>query len=147
MNEHRFSDQHKRLSDFQNEIWVHCPQCQKQAIAKVSEKQARLVCTHCGYHKAVSTIIARDDGKNAELKQAANLFFNTELWLSASFKKDVFWAYNPDHLAYLKQYISAKIREHKGRTHFTLIEKLPKFYLEAKNREGLLNLIIKLKKK
>ena len=39
------------------------------------------------------------------------------------------------------------LREHKDRTHFTLLEKLPRFYHEAKNREVLLKLIAKLKAK
>ena len=46
---------------------------------------------------------------------------------------------------YLEKYISATLREHKDRTNFTLLEKLPKFYHEAKNREGLLKIIAKLK--
>jgi len=73
--------------------------------------------------------------------------FRSELWLQAPFKKDVFWAYNDKHLEYLERYISATIREHKDRAGFTLLEKLPKFYHEAKNREGLLKIIAKLKSK
>jgi hypothetical protein len=34
MNDHRFTDQHKRLTDFQNEVWMHCQYCQKQAYAR-----------------------------------------------------------------------------------------------------------------
>jgi DNA-directed RNA polymerase subunit M/transcription elongation factor TFIIS len=144
MNSNRFADQHFCLSDLQNEVWVHCTQCQKMAITKVYEKQARLICTHCGYHKVVSTIITNANGKNAELKQAAHAYFGAELWLSASFKNDIVCAYNLAHLEYIEQYISAKLREHKDREHFTLLEKLPKFYHESKNRTGLLKLIEKL---
>jgi len=36
-------------------------------------------------------------------------------------------------------------REHKDRQHFTLLEKLPAFYHQAKNRDGLLKVIGKLK--
>jgi hypothetical protein len=39
------------------------------------------------------------------------------------------------------------MREHKDRAHFTLLEKLPKFYHEGKNRTALLKIIEKLKKK
>jgi hypothetical protein len=42
---------------------------------------------------------------------------------------------------------SDTLREHKDRTHFTLLEKLPKFYHEAKNREGVLKIIAKLNNK
>jgi hypothetical protein len=67
--------------------------------------------------------------------------------LLAAFKNDVIFAFNGDHLNYLENYISANLREHKDRNHFTLLEKLPKFYHEAKNREALLKIIQKLKNK
>ena len=92
-------------------------------------------------------LINYKEGKHAELRQAAHAYFDAELWLKASFKGEEFWAFNRAHLDYLEKYISAKLREHKNRTHFTLLEKLPKFYHEAKNRQGLLNVIHKLRKK
>lgn len=72
-------------------------------------------------------------------------FFNATLWLQHSFKSKVLWACNLQHLVYLEEYISATLREHKNRTYFTLLEKLPKFYHEAKNRAALLKIIEKLK--
>ena len=79
--------------------------------------------------------------------RTSNQFFDVELWLQADFKNEQFWAYNDEHLNYLERYISATLRGHKERTHFTLLEKLPKFYHEAKNREALLKIIAKLKSK
>ncbi|MEH3114660.1 hypothetical protein [Pedobacter terrae] len=78
---------------------------------------------------------------------SANGYFGAELWLRAPFKNEVFWAFNFEHLLYLESYISANLREHKDRSHYTLLEKLPKFYHLAKNREALLKLIEKLKNK
>lgn len=53
----RFQDQHKRLSDFQAEVWVSCPRCSQRAVAKVDYelREARLLCIGCGYHKKRST--------------------------------------------------------------------------------------------
>ncbi len=140
----RFQDENLLLSHFYQEVWVVCPSCEKKAIAKVNfeTKTARLFCTGCGYNKETTTAI-----KNGSIEMPANQYFQTELWLQAPFKKDVFWAYNDKHLEYLDRYISATIREHKDRAGFTLLEKLPKFYHEAKNREGLLKIIAKLKSK
>lgn len=144
-----FQDQNHRLTDFEKEVWVVCPKCHQQAIAKLNDeaKEARLNCLHCGYSKSVSKHVEYADGKFGELKQAAHLYFEAQLWLKHAFKGDIFWAYNLKHLQYLEDYISAKLREHKDRTHFTLLEKLPKFYHEAKNREALLKIIQKLKDK
>lgn len=113
-------------------------------MAKVNfeSKTARLFCLHCGYNKETTTAIT-----NGTIEMPAHQYFQAVLWLQAPFKNDVFWAYNDNHLEYLESYISATIREHKDRTGFTLLEKLPKLYHEAKNREGLLKIIAKLKNK
>lgn len=145
MNNNRFNDENKTLFDFSDEVWVACPACTKRAIARADYQlnKARLFCVHCGYNKELSTVIA----KNITVNQPAHLFFAAELWLQAPFKNELFMAYNGKHLEYLEQYISAKLREHKERDHFTLLEKLPKFYSKAQNREGLLKIIAKLKAK
>ncbi len=144
----RFTDQHKTLSDFYTEVWVVCPACAKKAIAKVNyeEKQARLYCESCRYNKQTSTE-TQVFGVRGNWEMAAHSYFGAELWLQYPFKNDVFFAYNGEHLNYLEAYIGATLREHKDRTHFTLLEKLPKFYHEAKNRKALLSLIGKLKRK
>lgn len=136
----RFHDQNLRLSHFQKDVCIVCPLCTRKAIAKVdyTTKNARLFCLHCGYNKETAT---------GDLQMAAHGYFGAELWFYAPFKDDVFWAFNFEHLIYLESYISASLREHKDRLHFTLLEKLPKFYHLAKNREALLKLIEKLKNK
>jgi Zn ribbon nucleic-acid-binding protein len=149
MSDHRFKDQHKILDDFQNEVWVHCPQCEKQAVARLKseEKKVSLHCICCGFYKEVSTLSSFGKNDGVEIRQAAHVYFNATLWYSHPFRASVFWAYNPDHLHYLEGYIAAKLREQRDRQHFTLLEKLPKFYHNAKNREALLKIIEKLKKK
>lgn len=141
----RFNDENKTLSDFSDEVWVVCPACYKRAIARADYRlnKARLFCLQCGYNKEQSTEIER----NITVNQPAHLFFEAILWLQSPFKNELFMAYNGRHLEYLEQYISAKLREHKDRSLFTLLEKLPKFYSKAQNREGLLKIIAKLKVK
>jgi|SRR5690554_990554 len=148
MDKKRFQDEKKILSDFYNEVWVVCPSCQKKAVAKVDfeKQQARLICSYCGFHKEKQTRLPFL-GAEVQVHTAADFYFGSELWLQAPFKSDRFFAYNAEHLEYLERYISASLREHKDRTGFTLLEKLPKFYHEAKNREALLNIIKRLKKK
>ena len=146
MNKHnRFTDENLKVSNFYNEVLVVCPICTQKANTTVSfeTKIARFLCLQCGHNKEASIILYND----ATLKIPSNMYFNAQLWLQATFKNDVFYAYNNKHLAYLERYIYATIREHKDRTGFTLLEKLPKFYHEAKNREALLKIINKLKSK
>ncbi|TDE28740.1 MULTISPECIES: hypothetical protein [Flavobacterium] len=141
----RFQDENLTRYDFYKEVWVVCPSCAKKAIATVNfeAKKARLLCAHCGYNKETTTALI----PKGTVDMSANWYFESELWLKAPFKNDVFWAYNDKHLEYLERYIGATLREHKDRTGFTLLEKLPKFYHEAKNREGLLKIVTKLKTK
>ncbi len=144
----RFADQNKTISNFYEEVWVVCPSCSKKAIAKTNTeaKSARLYCPSCGYNKETSMEFLYA-GQKALTIRAAHLYFDAELWLQHPFKNDVFIAFNGEHLNYLEQYISATLREHKDRTHYTLLEKLPKFYHEAKNRKALLSIIKKLSSK
>lgn len=145
MNSNRFQDENLTKYDFYKEVLIVCPSCTKKATAIVDFEicEAKLFCTHCSCIKKSTTKF----NKNGSIQTAANQYFNAELWLQTSFKNDVFWAYNNNHLDYLERYISATLREHKERTHFTILEKLPKFYHEAKNRESLLKIIAKLKSK
>ena len=144
----RFQDQNFRLTHFQTEVCVVCPQCAKKASTKVNYEtnSTRLFCENCGYNKD-KTIESNHFGIKANFKKSANSYFDVSLWYVAPFKNDYIWAYNLEHLTYLENYIAAKQRQSKDRTHFTLLEKLPKFYHEAKNREALLKMIDKLKKK
>jgi Zn ribbon nucleic-acid-binding protein len=142
----RFKDSQWSLSHFYDEVWVECPACKGKAnaIAYREIKEARLLCTHCGYNKTLSTQLQA----NVNVEIAAHGYFSAKLWLQLPFRgRHVVAAYNGSHLHYLEQYIAATLREHKDRTHFTLLEKLPRFYHEAKNREPLLKIIEKLKEK
>lgn len=144
--EKRFQDEEKRLTDFYQEVWVKCPSCAQRAVATVDFTiyKAGLYCSHCGYHKTVIT-----GNENRSYKAAAHWYFDEidELWLQHRFRNRTFLAYNMAHLLYLERYIAATLREHKNRTGFTVLEKLPKFYHDARNREPLLKIVAKLKKK
>ncbi len=144
----RFTDQQKILSDFQTQVVVHCPACNAKAMAVTDQAvhKVRLTCLQCGYNKE-SSILTKYGSKTMEVIMPAHRYFDATLWYRSPFRNDVFMAYNEAHLAYLKEYIGATLREHRDRTHFTLLEKLPKFYHDARNRESLLKLIAKLEKK
>jgi hypothetical protein len=64
-------------------------------------------------------------------------YFGYSLWLQENFKSFIFWAYNYEHLDYLDSYKKSKLRERNNRTGWTLVEKLPSFIKEAKNRAKL----------
>ena len=140
----RFQDANLRLSAFSNKTFVVCPKCSGKAIVKSIQvpEGAELRCSSCYY---ISDKPVSFDKKSSSITN--DYWFDCELWLQVSFKNERFWAHNYEHLAYMKQYIGAGLRERNGRGFFTLVEKLPGFVKSAKNRDRLLKLIDKLEKK
>lgn len=69
-------------------------------------------------------------------------------WFNERFKGEMFWAVNEEHLIYLEDFISAKQRQRSKQNYgMMLVDKLPQFIKDKKNRDELLKLILKLKNK
>lgn len=69
-------------------------------------------------------------------------------WYSQRFKGETFWALNDKHLQYLEDFVTAKLRLRSKVSHgMMLVDKLPQFIKDKKNREDLLKIISKLKTK
>ena len=78
---------------------------------------------------------------------AADPYFQLPLWLSQNVKGHILWAYNYEHPAYLKDYISADLREKHEWSGITMVEKLPVWMKSGKNRDVIIKAINKLEKK
>lgn len=106
-----------------------------------------LPCPHCG---EVRSYKPRNDAYyqpyNTPAPGKASVF-SLPLWLQGNIRGNLFWAYNRQHLHDIKEYVGAKLRERQTTTHTTMVEKLPQFIKEAKNREATLKLIEKLERK
>lgn len=140
----RFKDANLTLDAFSDRTLVVCPKCKGKAIVKKTDDpdSADLHCLSCHYINSKPINI-----KDRDYSLTTDYYFNCELWLQASFKNELFWAHNYEHLVYMKQYIGAGLRERNDREFFTLVEKLPGFIKSAKNRDKLLKLIDRLEKK
>ena len=152
---HCFHCHHSEKGDdvhYENTVKRHCDNCGEQILVKIASKNKMesltIKCQNCGQSRdykpnslAIRTIF-RDSG------DATDPHYDHPLWLQGNIKGNLFWAYNDEHLDYLKQYITAKIRERAvGATFMTMIARLPNFIKSAKNRPTLLKLIEKLEKK
>jgi hypothetical protein len=58
--------------------------------------------------------------------------------------ENILWAYNLEHLEYLKNYVGAKLREAASGGKYALAWKLPNFIKLAKNRNKILKAISRL---
>lgn len=75
---------------------------------------------------------------------AVDPVFGLPLWLQTSCRGEVFWAFNPDHLENLKQFISARVRERVVGYHWSTFQRLPKWVVSAKNRDEVIRCITRL---
>ena len=115
---------------------------QKEAV-----EELHLTCPGCKHKECYRPKVTPIRISQSVNSGCTDPWFGCELWLQAPFRSEVFWANNYEHLDYMRAYISAGLRERNMREFYTLVEKLPNFIKSAKNREKLVKLIDKLKKK
>jgi len=132
------------LDDFTKFIYVICPACHRQAIVDtslVASGQVRLTCAHCGLNKETN---ASYSSWGTQLDP----YFGLPLWLTARCGANQLWAYNYEHLRFLREHIAAQLRERNGvtRRNQSLGSRLPNWMLTKKHRESVLKAIIRLEK-
>lgn len=79
--------------------------------------------------------------------QAVDPIFSLPLWFQADIRGDLFWAYNREHLREIEAYVISKLRERQTDTHTTMVERLPNFIKDSKNREIIVKVIEQLERK
>jgi hypothetical protein len=70
--------------------------------------------------------------------------FGFELWLQISCCGSILWAYNERHLSDLKSYIGSNLRDGRNRRGGSMISRLPRWMVIAKNRDAVMKCIDKL---
>ncbi len=143
--------QRNRIETYDQEIKFFCSNCAEKVVryvedVKVKKEFVKVKCPNCQttnpykprYILKEWVYLADSNG---------DPFLNLPLWLSCKIKKNTFWAYNYDHLDYLKSYISAKLRTRNNEVYSSMIEKLPKWISSEKNRDLIIKQIGKLETK
>ena len=132
-------------------VKANCDNCGK-AVSKVIPHSKEKVggfaisCANCG---ATRIYRARNEIRSQTYQEAApglDPVFHLPLRLRSSIKGNLFWAYNRLHLREIKCYVAAKLRERQTTTHTTMVERLPDFIKQAKNRVALLKAIEKIER-
>jgi hypothetical protein len=153
----RFRDDRTTVWAFGDKVVVVCPRCagMAQVVRRPGSEPVdrrflgprRLACSSCGY--------SRDhDGRQTSFPSkrtttVGDPFFGAELWLQLPTRHGLLWAYNLRHLAYVEQFVAARIRERPasydiGRK-MTLIARLPRWLKQARNRDENLRNIARLR--
>lgn len=135
-------------TEYQELVDVKCPRCRSKAsaIADYVLKKATLYCGSCGYFKEVSTT-PKVMGLSAPFRPSADSYFGVDLWYTATFRNETFWAYNLVHLERIKKCVEEREGENKGKFQVKLGEKLPVFFRDKRNRTAILKLIERLENK
>jgi Zn ribbon nucleic-acid-binding protein len=148
------------------DILVVCPSCSKSAIVKTNnftylnrnEDKIKVVCTNCGFNKRLNekpeSILSANQnkiitGRYIVIGGTVDPFFHMPLWFRTSFNSNELWAYNKEHIEFLKQHIEAKLRERNGQelANKSLGSRLPKWINTKNNREPLLKALTELQSK
>lgn len=156
MPSERFFDDRRMLMDFEDDMLVQCPQCSETAHVTPTPEHAdrpyrqflahRLTCGHCG-------LVRTEPGRDYYFmvgagSTAIDPYFELPLSLRAETRHGWLWAYNFEHLALIKRYVRASLREHApwddGGIRHTAVERLPNWIKSAKHRTEILRQIDRL---
>jgi hypothetical protein len=116
----------------------------EQRVVNKLPRQMKVKCKVCETEKYYD---AKYKLTYANNDQATDPYFGLPLWLKVPFDQYILWAYNFEHLTYLKEYVAAKLRETTRGGKHSLAWKLPNFIKIAKNRDRILKYIERLEKK
>lgn len=120
-----------------------CPYCGRHLEKRISAPKhlphTPLKCPGCGTEMSEPINWFPDiQGK------AYDPFFGLPLWFVGTVRGHQLWAYNREHLHFLKCLVEATIREQKPNLNGSLSNRLPKWMLDRKNRTHVLKAIEKL---
>ena len=147
-----FYSQKGRKETYSVELKCSCSHCASELIVSmpnVNNKKDTLAikCNKCGNTEEYRTRNIPQEWRFESGGQPCDSYFGLPLWLSENFKGNTFWALNYYHLQYLREYITADLRERNNRHGWTMVEKLPDWMKSAKNRIKLTKIILGLEKK
>lgn len=145
------------------DVLVVCPSCSGRAMVNTNgfsypqnqQGDIKVICTGCGFNKVLHrkpTVVVNGvpkkstEGKHLIFGAPVDPFFHLPLWLTERVLGNLLWAYNHEHLEFLKQFIEAKLRERNGKklTNGSIGSRLPVWMTSRNNRAVMLKAIEKL---
>lgn len=161
----KFRNEHRMLKSFGDEFLVVCPNCaMKSKVISLGDASPyetdiikRFICVSCGTTKDYvpksnvfnqSIISYSGEWKDGVINigGAFDWYFGYPLYLQIPCCGHTLWAYNLEHLNYLKQYVQAELRENMP-YYLSVESRLPVWIKSSKNRTTILKAISKLEQK
>jgi transcription elongation factor Elf1 len=122
------------------------PICYEQGNLKEKPKKVTVTCDECNSPFQVQP--KTEKYLNSSVKEEGLMHekvFGCPYYFQEDFKGKLFWARNREHLLEMENYISSDLRTRLP-YRMRMVEKLPTFIKEAKNREAILKILQKWKK-
>jgi transcription elongation factor Elf1 len=131
-------------------IKFNCPICghhihNEQGNLKEKPKNVPVKCDECDSRFSIHPKFEKY--LNSNLREEGLIHdqvFGCPYYFQEDFKGKLFWARNREHLLEMENYISSELRERLS-YRMRMVEKLPTFIKEAKNRDALLKILQKWK--
>lgn len=121
----------------------NCYQCGRSLEKKIAgpkhSYEHKLTCTGCKCE-----MVEKIQWYKEPNVKARDPFFGIKLWFVSNIKGNEFWAYNREHLSFINDYVTAKIRKREPNRNSSLVSRLPDWLLSAKNRSAVANEIGKM---
>lgn len=161
----RYNTDNQYVWNYGDHFLVRCGQCNNCAHVLTAEDdnrpEVRLSCLSCGCNKewmrknpGVTYCNNVDYFQDGEIwiGAAVDWYFHLPLWLQIPCCSELLWAYNAEHLFWLKNFISADLRERSennehGWQNRSLASRLPKWMKKSSNRDAIMRAINKLEHK
>jgi endogenous inhibitor of DNA gyrase (YacG/DUF329 family) len=146
-----FSQKAEDLIRYNLIVKRNCDNCGKRVDTMIPDQKEKtntitISCPYCGVtriheprNEAYKLLYKRGD-------KTGDPIFGLPLWFQTGIKDNLFWAFNREHLMEIKAYVKARLRERQTTTYTTMVEKLPNFIKDSKNRDAILKAIAKLER-
>lgn len=164
----RFLSNGRSVYEFGHHQLVACPQCGKRTELVYRNGEERLTCLMCGHCRrtgcvsnpegdpAITNGVPGIDFSARQISWSPTGWRHVKLWLRTPCCGEELWAYNLEHLLYLKDFIAAGLRERrpvrrtpKGPAIWNnkdMISRMPRWMKDRRNRDAILAAIAKLER-
>ncbi|MFT3825619.1 MAG: hypothetical protein QM731_16995 [Chitinophagaceae bacterium] len=142
------------ISSFIQKVYVVCPACSKQAIVtappfpdlRPQQAAIKVTCINCGYNKRYQDMLAAGKAprfKHILIGTTVDPYFKLPLWLQTNCCGSTLWAYNYEHLDFLQELVSAKLRERNTvvTSNGSIASRLPQWLTARHNRDAVIKTI------
>ena len=124
-----------------------CGRCGRNLYRELSGsvgviREIDLTCPGCSA-TSIASVVWSFDTRNLPYEPS----FGLRLQFQASCRGHTLWAFNPRHLRFLREFVSADVRERIPNRNATLASRLPAWLKEGKNRRAILKAIASMERR